>query len=312
MYNKEVKMRQNALVAFCIDRRAEIMFKNMKKFLSCALAACSIVACAGTLTACETNKPEVEMKIEFNGETYTLEYQMNRKVTPNTVKHFLWLVDGGYYNNTIIHDYDAGALKMYGGLYDYVEKSEGDYYTLDKSYKAFCEKYASSFPASVFTDKGTTPTYTLYGEFSENNFVVKNGALKEGLGSLAMYYHEKETEERVYVKRVDGEGYSARAYEYNSATSMFYISLSTSQKTQKNYCVFATLTEDGLEEFEELKQAIADYIESECDSDADKFVTEKEFYIDQEDDFVGNKDQQATFEVPNEPIIIKSVKVTKY
>ena len=288
------------------------MFKNAKKILSCALAACSIVVGAGTLTACETNKPEVEMKIEFNGETYTLEYQMNRKVTPNTVKHFLWLVDGGYYDNTVIHDYDAGELRMYGGLYDYNAEAQGVYYKTDKSYKAFCDKYKDSFPASVFKAEGEDPIFTVYGEFEENNYSVQNGALKEGLGSLSMYYHAKDTDQRVYVKRVDNGEYAHRAYQENSATSMFYISTSTTQKMQRNYCVFATLTEDSQSVFEDLKQAITDYIAENCDEDTKKFVTETDLYIDQEDEFVGKKDKIATFDMPTEPIIIKSVKVKKY
>ena len=287
------------------------MFKKTKKIVSCALAACSIVACAGTLTACETNKPQVEMKIEFNGETYTLEYQMNRKVTPNTVKHFLWLVDGGYYNDTVIHNYDAGGMKMYGGLYAHNGAEEGVYYA-DKSYTEFCDKYKDSFPASVFKAKGEDPIFTVYGEFTNNNFEVQNGAFKEGLGSLAMYYSEKDTDQRVYVKRVDGEGYSDRAYQENSATSGFYISTSTSQKTQKNYCVFAVLTKDGKEEFDELTQAITDYIAENYADETEKFVTETELYIDQEDEYVGRDDKKATFNMPTAPIVIKTVKVKKY
>jgi cyclophilin family peptidyl-prolyl cis-trans isomerase len=201
---------------------------------------------------------------------------------------------------------------MYGGLYDYKAESTGDYFSEDKSYKAFCEKYKDSFPASVFLDKGETPLYTVYGEFTNNNFEIKNGAFKEGLGSLAMYYHDKSTDQRVYVKRVDGEGYSDRSYIENSATSMFYISTSTSQKTQKNYCVFASLTDDGMDEFEDLKEAIADYIKENCNDDKLKFVTEMELYIDKEDDFVSDQDKKETFNMPNEPIIIKSVTVKKY
>ena len=287
------------------------MFKKTKRFLGCALAACSVVACAGTLTACETSNPEVEMKIEFNDKTYTLNYKLYRKVTPATVEHFLWLVDGGFYNNTVIHDYDAGALKLYGGLYEYNTEEEGDYY-VDKSYAAFCEKYADKFPASVFLHEGEDPLYTVYGEFSNNKFGVNSGLIKEDFGTLSMYYHAKDTDSRVYVKRADGTGYSDRDYKYNSATTMFYISLATTAKTQSNYCTFATLTEKGKEALQDLQQAIADYIAEKYDEETGKFVTEMEMYIDQEDYFVGNEDNKATFEIPNQPIIIKTVKVTKY
>ncbi|MBQ7912704.1 MAG: peptidylprolyl isomerase [Clostridia bacterium] len=289
------------------------MSKKMKRFLSCTLAACGIVACAGTLTACETNNPEVEMKIEFNGETYTLDYKLYRKITPSTVEHFLWLVDGGFYNDTVIHDYDADTLKMYGGLYDYDEnETDGDYYKEDKSYAAFCETYKDKFPASVFLDKGETPIYTVYGEFKNNQFNVSSGLLKEDFGTLSMYYHAKDTDSRVYVKRADGNGYSDRDYAQNSATSMFYMTLSTSAKTQNDYCTFATLTGDSKEVLEDFKQAIADYIEENYDEDESRFVTATEMYIDEEDEIENNQDKKTTFDIPNEAIIIKSITVKKY
>ena len=233
------------------------MFKKTRRFLSCALAACSVMVCAGTLTACETNNPEVEMQIEFNDETYTLNYTMSRKVTPNTVKHFLCLAEGGFYDNTVIHDYNADSLKMYGGLYDYVTEEGKDYYSQDKSYKAYFEAHKDTFTSSVFLTKGEeSPLSTLYGEFKSNGYEVKKGTLSESFGSLVMYYNNKNTEENIYVKRVDGDGYSSRQYEYNSATSMFYVNLATSSKTQEDYCVFANLDEDSKVVLENLQQAI--------------------------------------------------------
>ena len=287
------------------------MFKKTKRFLGCALAASGIFACAGTLTACETNNPEVEMKIEFNGESYVLDYKLYRKITPNTVNHFLWLADGGFYNDTVIHDYDAEALKMYGGLYAYNTEEGGDYY-VDKSYAAFCEKYADKFPKSVFLDKGETPIYTVYGEFKDNQFNVTSGLLKEDFGTLSMYYHQKDTDSRVYVKRADGKGYADRAYEYNSATSMFYMTLSSGAKTQNAYCTFATLKGDSKATLESFVQAITDYIEEKYDEDATRFVTATEMHIDAEDEIENSQDKKATFDIPNEPIIIKYVKVKKY
>ena len=290
------------------------MFKKAKRILSCALATCGIVACAGTLTACETKRPEVQMKIEFNEKTYTLNYTLYRQITPQTVNHFLWLVDGGYYNDTVIHDYDASGSKMYAGLYDYVKDSEGDYYSEDKSYKDFCEKYKDAYTPSVFLGEGVNPLYTVYGEFKNNNFTVTNGYVKESYGSLTMYYHAKETEETVYVKRA-GKGdskYIARNYEKNSATSMFYISLSNTTKTQNDYCTFATLQDGSKETLKDLQQAIADYIEEHYSTESDDFVTPTTMYVDREDHFMGNQDRTVEFDIPNEPIIIKSVKVTKY
>ncbi len=294
------------------------MFNKTKKILSYALAACSVFACATTLTACETNKPEVQMKIAFNGKTYTLDYTMKRKVSPRTVEHFLWLVDGGFYNNTIIHDYDASDLRMYGGSYGYIAEDDREnasvYYEEDKSYKAFCEKYKKSFPASVFKDSaGKTATYTLYGEFEDNKFEVTNGDLSETFGSLTMYYHAKTTDQTVYVKRADSKNkYAERGYEYNSATTMFYISLKTSSPDNQEYCTFATLDKDSVSVLKNLQEAINDYIEEKYDSEKDDFITKTIMHVDKEDEFVSGQDKTVTFNLPNEPIVIKSVKVTKY
>lgn len=290
-----------------------------KKILSCVLAACSVVACAGTLTACETNRPEVEMKIVFNGETYTLDYTLYRQIAPNTVEHFLWLANGHFYDNTVIHNYSPSTSRLYGGLYGYLaeedRETESVYYDVDTSYKAFCEKYKDSFPASVFTDsQGKTPTYTLYGEFSGNKFGVENGSLlKETFGSLTMYYNTKTTDDVVYIKRVDSKNsYSSRSYNENSATTMFYISTTASSKTNSNYCTFATLSDDSVSVLKDLQSAISDYITDKYNSDSEDFVTNSTMYIDKEDTYVGDQDKTAVFAIPNEPIIIKSVKVKKY
>ena len=289
------------------------MFKKTKRFLSCALAACSIVACAGTMTACETNNPEVEIQIEFDGTPYTLNYTLSRKVTPNTVKQFLWLAEGGFYDNTVIHDYDADASKMYAGLYDYVTEEGKDYYSQDKSYKAYFEAHKDTFNSSVFLTKGAeNPLSTVYGEFKNNGYEVKSGALSESFGSLVMYYHEKNTEESIYVKRVDGDGYSSRQYEQNSATSMFYISLSTSAKTQNAYCVFASLDEDDKVILEDLQEAINEYVDDHYYGEMDDFTKSTSVKVDAEDHFVGKLDNVELFNIPQMPIIIRYVKVTKY
>ena len=72
--------------------------KTMKKIACTALAITSVVACAGTFTACETAHPEVKMVLQFNNKNYDLEYKLYRNIAPSTTNHFLWLVENGYYN----------------------------------------------------------------------------------------------------------------------------------------------------------------------------------------------------------------------
>ena len=127
------------------------------------------------------------MQIEFNGETYNLNYKLYRKIAPTTVEHFLYLADNGYYDGLCVHDYDADNLRMYTGGYT-VATDETDSDGLE--YKSYYDAIAAfdnygKFPVSVWRDDNKkNPTYTLYGEFKNNNFEVKKGALKESFGSL--------------------------------------------------------------------------------------------------------------------------------
>lgn len=280
--------------------------KNMKKIICGVLATASVAACVGTFTACETSHPEATVTIEFNENTYTLNYKLYRKIAPSTVKHFIWLAENDYYTDVCIHDYDAGAKRMYTGAYKVDadnELTELDYFKLVSEHKN-----VGNFPHSVW-DLTNTPTYTLYGEFEDNAFKVTNGALKETYGSLTMYYHDKNIEDEVYVKKASNGDKTERAYKYNSATSMFYISTVSSATKNGNYCTFATLEDDS--DLKALEDAIADYIEDNYE-DEDGFVTSKTVAVDKYDPYVSSLGKTETFELPNEPIVIKSVKITKY
>lgn len=281
--------------------------KTMKKIVCGVLAVSATVACMGTMTACETKHPEVKMEISFNGETYTLEYELYRKIAPTTTNHFLSLVENGYYDGLCIHDYTDN--KWYTGAYEYKD-SELAY----KDYYAFAKKYV---PDSVWVDKGKkNSTGTLYGEFYANGgFTVESGALKQSFGSLTMYYTAKDVDQEVYIERLDGNGVTARQYKYNSATSQFFISLSKTETKDNNYCTFATLQEDSVSVLEDLQEAIKDYIADEYaateDEDAKTFAPEKKTQIDEDDRFI-SKDSYATYKVPQEPIVIKKMTVEKY
>jgi hypothetical protein len=73
------------------------------------------------------------------------------------------------------------------------------------------------------------------------------------------------------------------------------------------YCTFATLSEDSVEILQSLETAIADFI---GDADASTFTTAHKVTVDTDDQIAGSKIE--TFNVPEAPIVIKSVKVTKY
>ena len=298
------------------------MAKNMKKIICNTMAVLSASACLGLATACETAHPEVEMTITFNGQDYVLEYELYRNIAPSTVNHFLWLVDNDYYNGLCVHNYDASASKMYTGAYS-VATSEDDedgltykeYYTEIAKF----ENYAN-FPVSVWQDaEKNKPLYNVYGEFSANGFTVENGAKKQSYGSLTMYYHEKDTKAKVYAPYLNEEKageMASREYKYNSATSQFYISLSTMESTNSKYCTFATLSDDSVEVLQDLQDAIAEYIEKNYKADDEsansEFTTKQTVTVDTDDMYTGDKNVSKTFLVPNEPIVIKDITTKKY
>ena len=285
------------------------MKKLLKKATCMVLAVAAATVSVGMFTACETKKPEVKMQIEFEGETYTLEYTLYREIAPETVKHFLKLAENGYYDGVCVHNYDESASKMYTGAYEYNADAEygGIVY---KNYYDIVSKY-EGFNHTVWADSNkAVPTYTLKGEFSANSFKVENGVLNQKFGSLTMQYTEKDFEEieEVAVLRgkvsESGKDTDNKEYKYNSATSQFSIFLSTSETADSEHCTFATLKSGSVDDLEELVAAINDY-------EAD-FVTEYTVEVDRDDAFIAELENTAVYNVPVSPIVIKSVKVTKY
>ncbi len=280
------------------------MKKLLKKLTCLTMALTATCACAATFTACETNYPEVKLEIEFDGEVYELEYKLYRTVAPATVNHFIKLVENGYYDGVCVHDYDAWEGQLFTGAYTYTAGADNgglvykNYYDIVKTYE--------NFPHTVWADEDQqTPTYTLYGEFSDNGFSVKNGITDSLFGSLSMYYTNKTTsEDKVSVKRNDGKGYSNKQYQYNSATSMFMIALSEEAKTSSAYCTFATLAEDSVDTFKGLKDAIDAY--------GDDLTSVHTLEVDRDDMFVGEHALTATYLVPEVAIVIKKATVEKY
>jgi len=280
------------------------MKSYVKKAISSVLAVATAFGAMGMLTACGAKTHEMQMKLEYEGETYTLTYQLYDDIAPATVAHFVKLVEEGYYNDICIHDYRSGS-KMYTGAYKYSETQVADgglsyqpYYDIVSQYK--------NFPHTVWSDEtqaAGTETYTLYGEFAANNFNVKSGALKQSFGSLSMYYTEKDYEDelKVWAKRSDNKGTSPREYRYNSATSMFAISLSTTETSSTSYCTFAKLDDGSKAVLEDLLGEIAE---------VEEFTTNVSLRMNEDDKFVDATN--TNYNVPVSPIVIKSMKITKY
>ncbi len=284
------------------------MKKTFKKIIATALAATSVLSTAAMFAGCQSDRPEIEIQLSFNGTPYTLEYTLYRKLAPKTVEHFLALVEGkdgkSYFDGLCVHDYDSERWYTGGYSYNNGELAYKQYYNEVKTYE--------NFPTNVFKIDQETPTYTLYGEFSKNSFSVQSGALKETFGSLSMYYTDKsEFDASVYVNRNDGNGKSRKEYDYNSATSLFYINMQATDKVNSSYCTFASLNEDSVETLRDLQEAVNDYVEETYDEASD-FLNDVTLYVDQDDYVVGSEGQSVTYYVTKEAIEIVYVKVTKY
>ncbi|MDE6076056.1 MAG: hypothetical protein K2G26_06435, partial [Clostridia bacterium] len=81
-------------------------FKKIGRVI-CAVALSGMALAAPMLAACNTDHPEAKITVEFEGISYVLQYKMYRNMYPQTVQHFIELADNGFYNDTIIHNYQA-------------------------------------------------------------------------------------------------------------------------------------------------------------------------------------------------------------
>lgn len=299
MYNRKVKIRIGE------NNMAKSM---MKKTLCMALATVSACASLVTMTACETSHPKVTMTLSFNDKTYELDYNLNRKLTPSTVKHFLALVEEGFYNGLCVHDYQTS--NWYTGVYEYkVETAKLVY----RPYMEVAKKIDNegNFWNTVWNkSEDGEKLYTLYGEFKSNGFEVENGKVVNGFGALTMRYTDKgdDADTQAWVKLSDESGYTWKDYGYNSATSMFSINVSTTSTTLSDYCTFAELDEDSVEVLEDLKAAIADYIGDQ--SEDENFTVETEAVINAEDVYA--HEDEVFFNTPVKPIKIETITVEKW
>ena len=312
------------------------MFKKLvKKLAIAATLVCMATAVAATAAACnvETDHPEIMITVEFNSVTYKLEYKLYRNMYPNTVRHFIELTEKGVYNNVLIHDYRSSDWLSGGYEYnaeDYTTAAESEAegafvdYLVNHSVE---EKYMELFEAgaltptvysdSKFNDKGKqllvkdSALPTLIGEFANNNHKIKKGELYAEMGTLKMYYYEKETTNKVHVTPTDDQIMWNYDYKNNCATSIFSMQVgSSSSISASKYCVFGKM--ESTKALASLINAVSDYY---ADNDA--------VSIDVDDVPVDNlveifssesadRGTEQDFTLPALPIIIKSVKVTKY
>ena len=322
------------------------MKKSLRLFAllsTVAIGAASLALFAG----CDTDTPEVTITYEFRGTEYKVDYVLSRKGAPQTVQHFIELADAAFYDGTVIHDYQLDGIFLYGGAYTLQdgELEEKDYWTELRNYEkennfTFTQTVfargkdmsaylaeAGSYVAGgeTYTSESTRiPLYTLHGEFSGNGVTANSKSYSHNQkGILAMAYTDKGTDSTtVRTVRSDGGANNNNEkeqdgdhYSTNSTTSIFY-TFSGEGRTDLDATNAAFGITKDYAQMQALLDAISDYADGleDTDSDGNKFTTTEHVLANQYDpiDLVRNAKIYADYNVPVQPITIKSVKVTKY
>ncbi|MDE6557802.1 MAG: hypothetical protein K2K39_01725, partial [Clostridia bacterium] len=108
---------------------------------------------------------------------------------------------------------------------------------------------------------------------------------------------------RFYLDKTGAAAGVMGEYRYNSTTSLFTIQTGTSTSTVSDACIFATLKNTDV--LTTLKKAVS----AEINSDDKESV---KLYVDNWDEVLESNSVEATYSFIREPIIIKSVSITKY
>ncbi len=300
--------------------------KTIRRIATIATAAALGVGACVLFAGCTSNYPEVTITYHFNEKDYEVTYQLSRVDAPNTVKHFIELAELGYYDGLCIHDFDDEY--MYSGGYRLDEGGELDAVNYYETVKALEQEKDKTITQTVWNRNDETPLYTVYGEFWANgNSPANTASYRHSKGALVMYYSDKGTKFNEKVKTVrndggkdnDGNPYDEKAYPFNSANSLFYTYLGSSNSTRdNNYCVFGMVKD--VDELQELLDAIDDYKETQQpeEESAEEYSFTEERKVDNVNEFepfedLRNGDISATYNTPVEkPIVISSVKVNKY
>lgn len=290
------------------------------------LRACLVAAIAGVvgvmpvMSGCTSDHPEVKITVEFNQKEYVLEYKLYRNMYPQTVQHFIELADAGFYDNTLIHDYESKY--WYGGGYsydassyssDFEEKAMDDYFETASKEKEYYDLFKSgSLTPSVYKDyvNGSyrDALQTLIGEVGETH-VIQNGKLTGSYGALRMYYTNKTTDTAVYLDKQGNDQPVVQNYSQHSATSLFSIQVNESTTADSTYCIFGQLKDTS--SLSDLQDDIATYI-SDSSYTSSTFTSNTTLYVDYYDEIIEQRVNSATYTATAQPIVIKSVKVTKY
>lgn len=300
---------------------AKFFGNTLGKVFSVVLAVFLLVGVAFAFVGCESDYPQIRITIQFNDndsdtdDTYVLNYRLSRKMYKQTVNHYIELIDAGFYDGTVIHDYQSN--RMVGGGYTYNDVENDDYRDLASLAEAYD---ALSLTPTVWADEEYTQALnTLYGETAANGHGIDGeGAYTNEKGALGTYTYldssELPTPKPVVSahKTSDGSDRKNIPYQYNAVTSMFYLYTGSSASADSNFCVFGVLADDDSStRFDELLSAISSYTSTMKEEHEDYVFTEvQDMRIDDAMTEFGY--YTAEFNIPKVKIVIESIEVTSY
>ena len=300
---------------------AKFFGNALGKAFSVVLAVFLLVGVAFAFVGCESDYPQIRITIQFNDndsdtdDTYVLNYRLSRKMYKQTVNHYIELIDAGFYDGTVIHDYQSN--RMVGGGYTYNDVENDDYRDLASLAEAYD---ALSLTPTVWADADYSEALnTLYGETAANGHGIDGeGAYTNEKGALGTYTYldssELPTPKPVVSahKTSDGSDRKNIPYQYNAVTSMFYLYTGSSASADSNFCVFGVLADDDSStRFDELLSAISSYTSTMKDEDDNYPFTEvQDMRIDDAMTEFGY--YTAEFNIPKVKIVIESIEVTSY
>ena len=299
---------------------AKFFGNTLGKVFSVVLAVFLLVGVAFAFVGCESDYPQIRITIQFNDndsdtdDTYVLNYRLNRKMYKQTVNHYIELIDAGFYDGTVIHDYQSN--RMVGGGYTYNDVENDDYRDLASLAEAYD---ALSLTPSVWADEEYTQALnTLYGETAANGHGIDGeGAYTNEKGALGTYTYLTRSDlpsenPMVYAHATKDNSDRTVRYQYNSVTSLFYLYTGTSG-SESNYCVFGLLADDDSKtRFDELLDAISSYTSTMQEEDEDYKFTEPQESGRIFDAMTEFGYYTAEFNIPKVKIVIESIEVTSY
>ncbi len=297
---------------------AKTLGGKIAKFVSVLFAAMLVLVMSLAFVGCESKRPEISVRISFNDKEYTLEYELYRNMYPQTVAHYLELIDMDYFDGTVIHDYQSA--RMVGGGY-YYESSDVDVADdlIEKDYDAATKDENGNVTLeniSVWEDADKERPYnTLYGEFMDNGSEVENNGLTETFGSIGTYYYTPVNKSKeIWIQRNQDGEMDQRPYCYNATTSLFSIYTgSTGNSTA--YCTFGLLKEDDEQTLQDLLDAIEEYtletLNGGDEEGTEIFTVESQMNIEDEY-WEESVYEDVVFNIPRAQIVIEEIRVIKY